>query len=253
MSNYIPLSKQGKYTMAGLVLFVTLIILTSLPLCSAEIQTLGTQKVNTCVDLPQVCSSCSYVNISSIKLPDSSMVLLNLGMEKNGVNYNYTYCSVNQTGNYIVTTCGDKDGTFQCASYDFTVTPNREIATSGSAIFYIGIMAVLVIFLIMAIYTFMNTTGLLTKVGMFGLGYLLLIAITFIGWNMAQDFITSSPFIISMLNILFIVLVVGFFPLIIGGFVWYFLMVFKIKEIENLMKHGMTEYDATERVKRRHR
>jgi hypothetical protein len=172
-------------------------------------------------------------------------------MQKQGANFNYTLCNINQTGTYIVTTCGDKDGVYQCAGYDFPVTPNREIATSGSALFYIGIMAILMIFLITSTYIFIKSDGLLTKVGMSGLGYLLLIAITFVGWNMAQDFITSSPFIISMLRILFIVLIVGAFPFVIAGFVYYLFMVFKVKEIERLMTKGFSMEEAQKRTSRR--
>lgn len=133
----------------------------------------------------------------------------------------------------------------------FQVTPNGEIADTGTAVFYIGILAVLLFFMALSVYAFMEYDNLLNRVGMFGIIYLLLIAITFIGWNMASDFITSSPFLISMLKIMFYVFVIGFFPLMLGAFAWYFLMLWKIKEIENLMKKGLPYEEAERRVKRR--
>ena len=135
----------------------------------------------------------------------------------------------------------------------FEVTPNGLDLTIERAIIDIGLLLMLVIFLIGCVVLFMENEHLLAKVGFLGLGYLLLIAINFIAWNMANDFLLSAPFVAEMFRILFFVLMIGAFPLLIGAFAWYFIMLWKIKEIENLMKHGMTEYDASERVKRRHR
>jgi len=97
---------------------------------------------------------------------------------------------------------------------------------------------------------FINFNNLLNRVGMIGIGYLLLIAITFISWQMASDFLLSAQFLVSMLRILFIVLMVGAFPLLIGAFAWYVLMLFKIKEIERLMGKGFSEQEARRRTSR---
>lgn len=110
-------NKQKQLLLVGIVLLVFL------PLIFAEVQTLSPQKQYACVSLPQVCSSCTYVNLSSIKYPNSTMNNLNVAMTKNGVNFNYNFCETDQLGTYIITTCGDKDSTFQCAVYDFVVTP----------------------------------------------------------------------------------------------------------------------------------
>jgi hypothetical protein len=152
-----------------------------------------------------------------------------------------------------VTGIGDPDGTLVVWNYDFTITPNGEEASVGKAIFYIGLLFILLFFLALVVISFVYFDNLLNRVGMVGLGYLMIIAITFIGWNMANDFLTSSPFLIEMFRILFLVLMIGTFPLLIGAFAWYLIMLFKIKEIENLMKHGMSEQEASYRVKRRHR
>jgi len=111
-----------------------------LPMILASITTLPIQKVNTCVDLPQICSTCTYVNLSSIKYPDSSVNLINTLMTKNGVNFNYSFCDTGQLGTYIVTTCGDKDGTFQCSVYNFEITP-----TGGDRLNSLGIFIVLLV------------------------------------------------------------------------------------------------------------
>jgi flagellar basal body-associated protein FliL len=131
----------------------------------------------------------------------------------------------------------------------FAVTPNGEIASEGDAIFYVGLLGVFLFFFAISIYIFMEGNNLLSKVGSLGFGYLLLIAITFIGWNMSNDFLTSSPFIIEMLRLLFIILMIGAFPLLVGAFAYYIYMITKIKEIERLMSRGFDEHEARRRVR----
>jgi hypothetical protein len=49
-----------------------------------------------------------------------------------------------------------------------------------------------------------------------------------------------------MLNTLFIILIIGAFPLLIGMFAWYVIMLFQIKEIHRLMDKGLS-YDEAKR------
>lgn len=231
-------------------ILIILVILIILPICYAEIQTLGTFKVGECINLKQTCGNCTYNNITSVQIDGTSNQLLDLvEMEKIGTEYNYTFCNTTNTGTYIVNGLGNVDGTPTVWAYDFKVTPNGEDSNVGSAILYIGVLAVLIIFLILSIYSFVTFDNLLNRVGMLGLSYLFLIAITFIGWNMANDFLTSAPFLVEMLRILFFVLIIGAFPLLIGSFAYYFIMLFKIKEIERLMGKGMSGEEAERRVK----
>lgn len=129
------------------------------------------------------------------------------------------------------------------------VTPNGLETSTGGAIIEVSLILVLLILLMSCVFIFMETDNLLARVGTLGFGYLLLIAITFISWNMASDFLLSAPFIAEMFRILFFVFVVGAFPLLIGAFAYYLIMIFKIKEIQRLMDHGMSENDAQRRVR----
>lgn len=241
--------KKQKYIWFG----IALLVLFCINLVNAEQQTLGTFKQNDCINLIQTCNNCTYSNITSVIYPNSSVVISNVEMTKSGTYFYYFFCNTSLNGAYIVTGVGDLDGTNEIWNYDFTITPNGEDASVGKAIFYIGLIIILIVFIIGCVSMFMETNNLLAKVATVGLGYLILIAINFIAWNMAKDFLTSSPFLIDMFRILFFVLIVGLFPLLIGAFAWYFLMLWKIKEIENLMKHGMSEQEASERVNRRRR
>jgi len=225
-------------------LIILTFLLLILPIVSATV--LGSFKNGECVTLIQTCGNCSYANISTIIYPNSSIAFSNVEMTKDGTYYNYSFCDTSSNGVYIVAGFGDPDATVETWTYDFQITPNGQVASVGSAILYIGLLAVLLFFLGLSIYSFVTFENLLNRVGMFGLSYLLLIAITFIGWNMASDFLISSPFLIEMMRILFFVLIIGVFPLFIGAFAWYVIMLFKIKEIERMINKGIP-YDEAEK------
>ena len=171
------------------------------------------------------------------------------------VSHNFDYSFDVSAGNF--SEVGDYYYIIQCNnSYlggfievPFEVTPNGLELSTSRAIVDIGLLLILIIFLIGAVILFMESENLLVRVGTLGLGYLLLIAINFIAWNMASDFILSAPFIASMFKIMFFVLIVGLFPLVLGLFIWYFLMLWKIKEIERLMTRGLDFNEASRRIK----
>lgn len=207
-----------------------------------------------CFNIPLSCDNCTYMNIT-IAYPNGTIAVTNQAMDSiSPYSYNYTFCDTNTLGNYMLITNYDDDGVYLSSETNFLqVTPNGESATEGKAVFYIGLLLVLVIFLVGAVVIFMESENLLARVGMIGLGYLLLITITFLAWNMSADFLTSSPFMIAMFRILFFLLIIGAFPLVIGGFVWYFIMLFKVKEIEKLMTKGFSLGEAERRIKGRKR
>ena len=180
-------------------------------------------------------------------------------MQSNTISHTFDYAFYVNASNFSQT--GDYYYIAQCNSstlggfveIPFLVTPNGFDVEVGKSIIDIGLLFVLIIFLIGAVFIFMESGNLLAKVGMIGIGYLLLISITFLSWNMASDFLLSAPFIASMFRIMFFVLIIGLFPLVIGAFVWYFLMLFKVKEIENLMTKGVSFEDAERRQGRKYK
>jgi hypothetical protein len=140
---------------------------------------------------------------------------------------------------------------FMCiSSVSATATNSTYVAGTGEAIVYFGLNGVLLLFLAGCFLIFLNYDNLLARVGSLGMGYLLLIAVSFVSWQMASDFITSA-FLIEMFRIIFLVLMIGAFPLLIGAFAWYLIMLFKIKEIERLMSKGMDQDEAERRTGRK--
>lgn len=197
------------------------------------------------VDVKVSCSliDCGVTQNISIVAPDSTTLVNNKQMSHTNSYMNYSFNLTTQTGQYNVY--------LNNYSTSFEVSPNGEQATSGKAIFYIGLLFVVIVFLVLCVLSFAHFDNLLNRVGMLGLGYLILVAISFIAWNMSQDFLTSSPFIISMFQIIFYVLMFSALPLILGSFAWYFIMLFQIKEIQKMMDKGMPEEEAERRVKGR--
>lgn len=102
-----------------------ILLLFTLLLCSsvfAEQQSLGTFEKDRCINLLQTCANCTFVNITSVKYPNSSILLGNVEMTKQGTEYNFTICNASVLGDYIVNGVGDVDGVNTVWAYDFKVT-----------------------------------------------------------------------------------------------------------------------------------
>jgi len=150
--------------------------------------------------------------------------------------YSYiTQCNSSSAGGYV--------------AVGFQVTPNGEEATVGKAVFYIGLLFLLIVFLTIAIYGFISSDQIWQRAGGIGSIYLLLIAISFLSWNMAADFLTSSAFLITFLRIMFLVLIIGLFPFLIILFAYGVYMAITTEEIEKMMEKGVSFDEASSRVK----
>jgi hypothetical protein len=119
---------------------VFLIALFIFPLVVAEsTQVLGTFKKGQAVNLKQICSNCSYNNITSVIYPNSSLALGNVPMTKIGTEYNYTLIGTRTgiNGEYIVNGVGDLDGINTIWTYSFYITNNGDTVDTGQGMLYI--------------------------------------------------------------------------------------------------------------------
>lgn len=114
-------------------------------LASAEVQTLGYGKQNTCIQLSQTCANCTFVNLTSIEYPDKTKEIIDDVMTATGTEYNYTFCETNQTGVYIYNTFGDPTGTLTTQPVDFTITYNGKETPSGIVIVFFSLGFLIVI------------------------------------------------------------------------------------------------------------
>lgn len=106
------------------IIYFLMALLICTTIVSAEVQTLPALKINTCINLPQTCANCTYVNLTKITKPDHTIVTINSLMTKSGEHYNYTFCDTSLIGDYVVETCQDPDGEKVCVNYNFPVTPS---------------------------------------------------------------------------------------------------------------------------------
>ena len=134
-----------------------LVILSMIGLASATVDNLGTFKKNTTIELKQLCSNCTYNNISSISYPNSSILIRNQNMTKDYSFFNYSlnWSYVYETGTYLVTGIGDENGVPTQWSYTFEVTENgRELPTDNVKVFFfIAFLLLLGLSCFLTIYT----------------------------------------------------------------------------------------------------
>lgn len=136
---------------------------------------LGVFKQYDCVSLYQLCDNCTYVNITTVTYPNSTILTLNALMTKTGVDYNYSFCETTPIGDYSYKVCGDKNGIFTCENIDFIVTGNGQAPNVGTTTFLIVLALAIVLLLIAFIFHnyifsfFSGLTFLLT--GVYGMIY----------------------------------------------------------------------------------
>lgn len=181
----------------------------------------------------------------------------NFSLNSNNLEYTLNI----DTGNF--STLGMRSYTMFCYNDDNTlggfasgtliVNLSGYEPTVARAIFYIGLLFLIVVFLLIGIYGFVEAEEMWPKTAALGINYLLLTAISFIAWNMAGNFLLSAPFLIAFLRIIFLVLIIGFFPFLILLFAYGFYMIIQIEEIKKLQDQGFDPEEAAEIVKKRKR
>ena len=121
-------------------LAIFLVLLVCLTVSVSAEGSLDEIKQNTQATLYQLCSNCTYVNLTSVKFPDSSILTVGVLMDKNGEDYTYGFNQTSQLGSYQYNVCGDKNGEVKCEPLYFTVTPSGFTDSIG---FYIIVLLII--------------------------------------------------------------------------------------------------------------
>lgn len=166
--------------MKYLKLFILMLFLITISLnfVSAETQTLGTFKLNDCVELKQTCANCTYVNVSSVVYPNSTIALMDFALiKRSSTEFNETYCNTSVLGQYIVNGYADPDGVGTLFAYDFFITPTGE-DTMGlvSLGFIIGAIVIAGLLFLASTFFAKEQVGIKTLLMIFGFGFLILTA-----------------------------------------------------------------------------
>jgi len=198
-----------------------------------------------------ICSPSAQCQLSII-YPNGTVMVNKQNMTYNSGVFTYPLTS-NQTsalGEYeMPVTCCD-GGDCGVRHLTYTVTPNGEIASTGKGILYIGILTILFIFFILCIYSGMQVEHIALKSFLWLFGYILFIGVTFIAWNLAIDYLTSSPFLIVVFKWVFYFFLVAFFPTLLFAVIYTLYMMTQIDAIKNMIDRGMPQDEAYERVVR---
>jgi len=229
------------------ILYIIGAVLLLLPLV-LSIETLGTFKQNTNIELLQSCSNCSYINISSVIYPNSTQCLSMVEMTKTGTQYNYTSNCSNALGNYIVNGFGDVDGTTTVWAYDYLITPNGEESDISKALIQFGLLAFLILFLVISIIGIFNVDNYIGRFALYWVSHVLIIAITFISWQMSNDYLTGTPMITGIFKIGFYFFMISAFPMVILSLAWIFYIHTMNDTIKGFMNRGMDEDEAYSRA-----
>jgi hypothetical protein len=190
-----------------------------------------------------------YCNIID---PDQEILLNDYTMTRNGAYFeaNLTANQTGKNGEYELNVyCSDGNGNHVSRFLNFFVTPSGVPQSTGRGIFYIGLFLLLIVLFVLTIVGFIRSNHILPKFALFLAGYLLLLALTFIGWNMAYNFLENAPFLVAFFRILFWVFLIGMIPVVFGSLIWVGYLMLTIKQVKTLMERGIPEDEALARVK----
>lgn len=156
-----------------LIVFLALFLISFV---NAEQQSLGTFKKDSCVNLIQTCSNCSFINITSVVYPNSTNAITNKLMTKSNSLYNYSFCLTNVSGTYIVNGLGNPDGINTVFAYDFEINPIGIPATEVRATAMNRAVYILFIIAIVLFIAFLYTQNVPFKYSALILSFTFLVA-----------------------------------------------------------------------------
>lgn len=134
-------------------LILIFLIFLMLPLVSAQIESLGTFKTESCVNLKQTCTNCTFINLSVTSPPNQNEIVTNQTMNRSTSNlWVYTFCNTSVNGDYIYDTFGDLDGKIEQSSISFIVNPIGKVLTNAQAILYFLALVVALLFFILFVF-----------------------------------------------------------------------------------------------------
>ena len=121
-----------------------MIALLLISLVGASQENLGTYKQNDEITLLQVCGTCTYNNVTSIILPNSTQLIVDETMTKRGAEYTYLFNKTDLLGTYLVNGVGDLDGTDNAWAYEFYITIDGNELNLQLTIMYIFLILFLI-------------------------------------------------------------------------------------------------------------
>lgn len=222
---------------------------------SAEQQSFGTHQKNTCIDLIQTCSNCTFINTTAITAK-GVVIIEDINMSRKGTRYNYTLCNTTTLGEYIINMVGDVDGINTVVAANLFITPSGDEFSTGQGILYSFLFVILVIiFIISSVSGYklngkneIDMGGLVQinlnkylKIGLFFLSYLLLIFISLVTWKISEAFLFLTV-VSTVFNFFFIVLMALLGPVFIAFVAYAIIKSVLDWRLDKLTKQGLKPY-----------
>jgi len=222
-NNSTHLEGHGKLFLT--ILMFSMAVLMLLPMMNAS---LGTFRQGSCIEIKTILNA-SVVNISSLSYPNSSVVLTNTPMTKNGLTFNYTFCNTNLTGTYIY---DYNDGVGNVYVNDFEITHSGTMVSESQGLLSIGI--IMSIILLMIFFGWLSFK-FIENDSTFGIGiFFLVLSLILSLYSLFLGFIFSRDFLFTNIsNVQEKVFLSGLFGLTGIMFIAFiFLIVKSMKEIK---------------------
>ena len=193
----------------------------SIAFLHAEIQSLPPVKLNECVNLSQTHPNATSINITNIRYPSSSEISTIIPMStSNNIDYFYSFCNTTEYGTYLVTTCGNGDGVFDCVKYDFKVNGSgQDVNSSQISLIIIGVfvLLIMVIFFFILALLFKHPG---TKIFLMSLSALTLILIIGLISSNTSIYLAEFPGLVSIIEKYYIFLTILAGVCMFGIIVW---------------------------------
>jgi hypothetical protein len=179
--------------------------------------TLGTIKQGSCIEIPQVCASCTYVNLS-VQYPNKLIAISNQAMTPNGAGlWTYNFCNTSQLGRYDVSGIGDINSVDTGFSVLwFEVTPNGKQMDVSQSILFGFIFLIIVGLLTFSVYGLSNSNQVEWTIFYICSTYILSFCMFFVAWLFSDNYLWQTPILASVFWIIWLILAICFFPFIIG-------------------------------------
>jgi len=211
---------------------------------------LGVGKQDDCISLVQTCTTCDYVTMDSVVLPNKTIIQIATNMTQNGNTFNYTFCSTDVVGDYIYNTYF---GNFT-APVSFGITYTGDEITLQSGAFYSIALLVLgfIFFILLGLIGKLPSSNTRDESGailqinqlkhlrkvLWIFEWLLVLGILFISANMGLAYLPN----LMVGNFLFLLFKIMGYITLIGvpvWIVWIITSIFRDREMKNLMDRGV--------------
>lgn len=210
---------------------------------TSAIDNIGTFPTGQDFELIQFCDSCTYVNLSAIQYPNGTLQNINEEMTKTDYNYNYTF-STDTAGDYTYSVCGDKDGGLKCETFTFSINEGGVEITDAGSTLAIGLLAILVIFLIGGLFGFFATENYIGKLVFYWISHILIVLISFVGWQIGVEGILGGTALTGIFRILFWVFTVAILPMIFVSLAWIVHIHAYNEHFQKLIEKGVDTEEA---------